>query len=185
MLIENQFQHYQDSRPDLMRFYFIHCCKFNDHYIELYNALVNGALPSNMTITPEDITRASEKVMIKHHLLKSVKQQVGLIGNMGTNGEGEIRIEENKCSTTTNEIETKRLDNWILQYFGRLNSIETPSSPLFVGAKRYENMDTMDGMIANGRKVTLEVAIPEYERYLYIFVSYIFLAVSVICVVFN
>jgi hypothetical protein len=165
MLLENQFQHYQDFRPDLMRFYFIHCCKFNDHYIELYNALVNGALPSNMTITPEDIARASERIMIKHHLLKSVKHQVGLTGNKGSNGEGEIRIEEKKCRTTTTPVEQDRLEKWILHYFKRLDSIMTPASLVIEGAKRYENMDTVEGMIANGRRVTLEVVIPEYERY--------------------
>jgi hypothetical protein len=165
MLLENQFQHYQDYRPDLMKFYFIHCTKFNDHYIELYNALVNGALPSNMTITPEDIARASERIMIKHHLLKSVKQQVGLVGNKGTNGEGEIRIEEKKCRTTTTPMEQERLEIWILHYLRRLDNIETPPSLVVEGAKRYENMDTMDGMIENGRRVTLEVVIPEYERY--------------------
>jgi hypothetical protein len=165
MLLENQFQHYQDCRPDLMRFYFSHCCKFNDHYIELYNALVNGALPSNMTITPEDIARASERIMIKHHVLKSMKMQVGLIGNTGTKGEGETRHEEKKCRTTTLPGEQDRLEKWLVHYIGRLDRIVTDPSLVIEGAKKYEDMDTMDGMIENGRRVTLEVVIPEYERY--------------------
>jgi hypothetical protein len=44
---------------------------------------------------------------------------------------------EKKCRTTTAAVEEERLDKWILPYFGRLDRIVTPPSPVIVGAKKY------------------------------------------------
>ena len=148
-----------------MDFYLRHSCKFNDLFIELSNSLVNGALPTNMTITTEDIPSASAKVVMKHNILKSTKQEVFLTGNIGSNGEGEIRIEENRCRITTSIGGLERLSAWVLNHIGHLQTFDTPPSLVVEGTKRYENMNTVNGIIERGKDITINKIIPEYIDY--------------------
>jgi hypothetical protein len=74
LILLGAFERYRTSRPDIQRFYLSNACSFNDLYIELFNSLVNRALPQNMTITTADITNASARVVIKHSVVKASRK---------------------------------------------------------------------------------------------------------------
>ena len=71
LILFGAFDRYRTTRPDILRFYLSNACSFNDLFIELFNSLVNRALPQNMTIATSDITNASARVVIKHSMLKA------------------------------------------------------------------------------------------------------------------
>ena len=66
------FDRYRTSRPGILRFYLSSACSFNDLFIELFNSLVNRALPQNMT---SDIANASARVVITHSILKATREE--------------------------------------------------------------------------------------------------------------
>jgi hypothetical protein len=46
------------------------CCSWNDLKTELWNANLKNNLPTNKTLTHQDVVRAGELLMAKHHFLK-------------------------------------------------------------------------------------------------------------------
>lgn len=160
------FDHYRISRPDILHFYMSNACSFNDLFIELFNSMVNRALPSNMTITTSDITNASARVVIKHNMIKASRNVHKLRVTSSSNGQGETRTEENKCNAITSRAEADRIRGWLICHLKRLKSLDTPPSPMTEGIERWKNMNTIKGMLDRGRNITNEKVIPEYEKYL-------------------
>jgi hypothetical protein len=160
------FDRYRTSRPDILRFYLANACSFNDLYIELFNSLVNRALPQNMTIATSDITNASARVVIKHSMLKATREEQNLKTTTSSNGQGETRTEENKCNSITSRAEAVRIRVWLQSHMTRLKAIQTPPSQRTEGTMRWENMDKISGMVERGRNITNGTVIPDYIKYL-------------------
>ena len=123
------FNRYRTVRPDLMSGYLVECCKFNDHFIELYNSLTQGALPTTCTLTERDIHEASCKVVIKHNLVKEIRSHEKLLKQKLSNSEraGEVREAELKCATKSAKADQKDyIKPWLLKYLTRLQATEVP-----------------------------------------------------------
>jgi hypothetical protein len=160
------FDNYRKDRHDILEFYLENCCSFNDLYIELFNSLVNGALPSNMKIRSIDIKNASSRVVIKHGIIQALRIAHNLTGNKGSNGQGETRIEEMKYASATNRDEAARIQEWLQNHFERLQRFITPESVPIEGIKYCTNMDKIEGLIERGSNITLNTIIPDYKKYL-------------------
>jgi hypothetical protein len=166
LILLGAFERYRTSRPDILRFYLSNACSFNDLYIELFNSLVNRALPQNMTITTADITNASARVVIKHSVVKASRKDHKLIVTSSSHGQGETRTEENKCNAITSRPEADRIRNWLQSHMERLKVIQTAPSERTEGAVRWENMDKISGLIRRGEDITNTTVIPDYVKYL-------------------
>ena len=55
---------------------------------------------------------------------------------------------------------------WLQNHMNRLKAIRTPPSNVTEGAMRWENMNTISGMIERGRDITNNTVIPDYMKYL-------------------
>jgi hypothetical protein len=161
------FQRYRTNRPDILRFYLSNACSFNDLYIELFNSLVNRALPQNMTITTADIKNASARVVIKHSVVKASIEEHNLKVKSSSHGQGETRTEENKCNAITSRPEAGRIRKWLVSHFDRLKAIRTAPSERTEGAVRWESMNQISGLTERGDKnITNVTVIPDYVKYL-------------------
>ena len=134
LILLGAFDRYHTTRPDILRFYLSNACSFNDQFIELFNSLVNWALPQNMTIATSDITNASARVVIKHSMLKATREEQNLKTTSSSNGQGETRTEENKCNSITSRAEADRIRIWLQNHMNRLKAITTPPSNVTEGA---------------------------------------------------
>jgi hypothetical protein len=160
------FQRYRTNIPDILRFYLSNACSFNDLYIELFNSLVNRALPQNMTITTADIKNASARVVIKHSVVKASIEEHNLKVKSSSHGQGETRTEENKCNAITSRPEAGRIRNWLVSHFDRLKAIRTAPSERTEGAVRWESMNQISGLTERGENITNVTVIPDYVKYL-------------------
>jgi hypothetical protein len=166
LILLGAFDRYRTTRPDILHFYLSNACSFNDLCIELFNSLVNRALPQNMTITTADITNASARVVIKHSVVQASRNEHKLKATSSSHGQGETRTEENKCNTITSRPEADRIRNWLRSHMGRLKAIKTALSGQTEGAVRWENMDKISGLIKRGVDITNVTVIPDYVKYL-------------------
>ena len=125
IVLYGQYNNHVNERPDLLRTYFRYCCSSNDNFIENYNSLIEGGLPSTATITEEQVAKSSSIVVIKHNLMTTKKQAADPNHKPDSEREGEIRIEEKKATTASAKLDRDtELIPWLKSHYSRLGKIE-------------------------------------------------------------
>jgi hypothetical protein len=130
IVLYGQNTYHLTERPDLLRTYFRYCCSSNDNFIENYNALVEGGLPSTVTITEADVAKSSSIVVIKHYMMQTKLQALDPEHHKpDSEREGEVRIEEQKAQTKSAILDRNtELKPWLIGYYKRLARMETTNA---------------------------------------------------------
>ena len=152
--------HMTTARLDLGKFYFQHATLGNDLITELGNAAATSMISTNSSLpTPTEAEQLLIQFQAKRHFLQAVNQSRGKQASSSSKGRGEVvrqqmRVFEAACAKRDLPVVTA----WLLDYCRRLAETNLQGD--------LQGVDSIDGMLSNGRLQMEQKVNPELEAYM-------------------
>jgi len=159
------------NRPDVAHAYFSNCTKMmQDENIENLNSSTQARMKPGQIHTPAAVSNAAVESELKRDTLGALRRNAQLKETSSSKHTGEIRYGWSRIKRGKLKDDLVKIKQFVMVYYRSLDTLtysaplEPPRSlDLLEDTSRF--MDTMQGLIAKGREITIRVA-DKYKGYL-------------------